>query len=167
MTVKVTFLLDISNNWMEEYLVEEKRIFELGDYDFEIMKDHNLVADRDIVFILGYTRILDNDFLNSNGLNLVIHESDLPKGKGWSPVSWQVLEGVNKIPVTLFEADKDIDSGVIYLKDFIELEGSELLHEIKTKQGLITNKLIEKFIASYPDIKGREQIGKSTFYTFV
>ncbi len=73
-----------------------------------------------------------------NKHNLVIHESDLPKGKGWSPVTWQVLEGKDVIPITLFEAAKNVDAGDIYLQEFIHLDGSELLEEIKHKQGVYT-----------------------------
>ena len=45
------------------------------------------------MFVIGYTKILPKEFLEGNKLVLVIHESDLPKGKGFSPVQWQILEG--------------------------------------------------------------------------
>ena len=158
----VQILVDNRNSWYVPFAHKLKENLNKLKHFTSVIHDHSEVKKGDVLCLVSCEKIFRN--LELNHTNIVVHESDLPKGKGWSPVSWQVLEGVNKIPVTLFEADKDIDSGVIYLKDFIELEGSELLHEIKTKQGLITNKLIEKFIASYPDIKGREQIGKSTFY---
>ena len=46
----------------------------------------------DILFILGYTRFLSSNFLRKNSLNLVVHESDLPKGRGLAPVQWQLLK---------------------------------------------------------------------------
>jgi methionyl-tRNA formyltransferase len=30
-----------------------------------------------------------------------VHESALPQGQGWSPMTWQILEGASPIPVTL------------------------------------------------------------------
>ena len=52
----------------------------------------------------------------------------------------------NRIPITLFEANKEIDSGDVYFKDFIDLDGSELNTEIKRKQGEKTIILIIKFL---------------------
>ena len=44
--------------------------------------------------------------------NLVIHASDLPQGKGWSPMPWQIAEGRNDIVFTLFEAVAGVDAGL-------------------------------------------------------
>ena len=75
-----------------------------------------------------------------------------------------MLEGVRQIPVTLFEATEAVDAGEIYAQEYIELEGHELWPQIKHKQGLATQKLILDFIATYPNVKGREQEGEETFY---
>ena len=94
----------------------------------------------------------------------MVHESELPKGKGWSPVTWQVLEGKNDITVSLFEATSEIDAGKIYLQKKMSLKGFELLDEIKHMQGLKTIELILDFINNIDKIIGRDQNGESTFY---
>jgi methionyl-tRNA formyltransferase len=99
-----------------------------------------------------------------NKHNLVVHESDLPRGKGWSPVSWQVLEGKNKMAISLFEATKSVDDGPIYHQIMLELEGHELWPEIKHKQGMITQQLIIKFVQDYPNNTAKPQAGDSTYY---
>ena len=104
-----------------------------------LSKDHNAglylktseVPTGDMLFLLGCASIIPNEILRRNKHNLVVHESDLPKGRGWSPVTWQVLEGKNRIPIVLFEATEELDGGAIYLKDYIDLDGTELLPEIK------------------------------------
>ncbi|NWH04977.1 formyltransferase family protein [Desulfobacter latus] len=116
------------------------------------------------LFMLGCTKILPPEYLDLNKHNIVIHESDLPRGRGWSPVSWQVLEGKNKIPVSLFEAGRDMDSGDIYLKDEIILEGGELLPEIKKKQGIKTIEMIIEFIDKWPNLVAVPQRGEATLY---
>ena len=68
-----------------------------------------------LVFILSYFNLIENKFLIRNAHNLVVHESDLPRGRGWSPFFWQILEGKYEIPVVLFEAGKGIDDAGIYL----------------------------------------------------
>ena len=79
-----------------------------------------------VCFILGYERIISQDLLKKNNHNLIVHESDLPKGRGWSPLTWQVLKGKNKVAVTLFEASDKIDEGHIYIQDYIYLNGTKL-----------------------------------------
>lgn len=158
----VQILVDNKNSWYVPYAHElRERLARVIEY-ISVIHDHSEVIKGDVLCLVGCEKKFKD--LELNHRNIVVHESDLPKGKGWSPVSWQVLEGKNKIPVTLFEANKNIDSGEIYFQEFIELEGYELLDEIKMKQGVITNKLIEKFIKSYPAVKGRKQLGESTFY---
>ena len=69
----------------------------------------------DMCFYLSYGRIVDAQTRARYRNNLVVHESDLPKGRGWSPMSWQILEGAHRIPVTLLEAVDEVDAGPIYL----------------------------------------------------
>jgi methionyl-tRNA formyltransferase len=99
-----------------------------------------------------------------NTHNLVIHESELPKGRGFSPVAWQVLSGKNIIPVCLFDAVAELDSGPIYLRDNIELNGTELMPEIRKKQGNKTVELCLRFLLMWPDIEVYEQQGEPDSY---
>jgi methionyl-tRNA formyltransferase len=70
--------------------------------------------------------------------NLVVHESALPQGQGWSPVTWQILEGASRIPITLLEANADLDAGPIYLQQQIALKGHELVQEWRALQAQAT-----------------------------
>ena len=123
---------------------------------------HDEVLEGDILCLLSCEKVFKN--LSLNKFNLVVHESDLPEGKGWYPVTWQILEGKSTIPITLFEAADTIDSGQIYSQAYISLDGTELLDEIKHKQGAVTQSLILSFIECLPDIKVRPQSGDETFY---
>ena len=160
----VTFLLDPSNNWIENFLRNDPRILSCDGYDIQIEHDHAKVADQDVVFILGYTKILDSSFLRRNRLNLVIHESDLPKGKGFSPVQWQILEGKNDIPICLIEASEKVDSGDILLKSIFSVSKHDLFDEIRVKQAKATIDLVVEFLALYPDVERTPQMGESSIY---
>jgi methionyl-tRNA formyltransferase len=48
-------------------------------------------------------------------LNLVVHESDLPVGKGFAPIQWQLLEENNEIIISFLQAHGLVDSGDILL----------------------------------------------------
>lgn len=158
--MKITFLLDKSNNWIEPFVQEYINLKQIGNISY----DHFNVKNNDLVFILGYTKILDEDFLHSNKLSLVVHESDLPQGKGFSPIQWQILEGKNQIVFSLFEAQKNIDSGDIYLQKKVKFSGYELFDEIREIQGRETLKLIDEFLIQYPNIVPKKQIGNETIY---
>jgi methionyl-tRNA formyltransferase len=119
-----------------------------------------------IVFILSYFDIIPARSLKKHRYNVVVHESDLPKGRGWAPLSWQILEGRNKIPIVLFEATKIPDQGNVYLKDLIVFKGDELYDEIRKKQAKKTNDLCLRFLSEMKNnrLRSRSQKGKPSYY---
>ncbi|NQT06212.1 MAG: methionyl-tRNA formyltransferase [Candidatus Omnitrophica bacterium] len=127
--------------------------------------DHRKIDENyKIVFILNYTRLIGAGYLRKHKHNLVVHESDLPKGKGWAPLFWQVLEGKNVVPIVLFDANEKIDDGDLYLKDYIKMKGHELNSEIREKQARKTLDLCLRFLTEYKRLRPEKQKGKSTFY---
>jgi len=124
------------------------------------------VTEGELCFILSCSKLVKPEILKRNKHNLVVHESDLPKGKGWSPMTWQVLEGKQEIPVTLFEAEEAVDSGSIYLQDFMVFEGHELVDELRFKQADVTLDLCRDFVQRYPEIihEAVAQSGEESFY---
>jgi methionyl-tRNA formyltransferase len=114
--------------------------------------------------MLSCEKILKKEYLQKHKNNIVVHPSKLPKGKGWSPLAWQILEGLNVIPVSLFEAVEAVDAGDVYILDYIQLDGSELNDEIKHKQGLLTIKMVKKYIDEFETIKGIPQTETESFY---
>ncbi len=116
------------------------------------------------VFILGCIHIIPKAILSRNQHNLVVHESALPQGKGFSPMSWQILSGINKIPVCLIEAAEEIDAGDIWLTDTIHLNGNELHYQWRNLQGEKTIELCLKFIKNYHCLKPQKQQGNASFY---
>ncbi|MBN2067035.1 MAG: methionyl-tRNA formyltransferase [Candidatus Diapherotrites archaeon] len=117
----------------------------------------------DYLFLLSCSRIYPKEKLRLNRHNLVIHASALPEGRGFAPLSWQVLEGKKSIPVTMFEAAEEVDSGEIYSKEMIELDGSELIDELREKiYGKIESMVLRVLEQGLP--QGKEQKGKPTYY---
>ncbi len=121
----------------------------------------------ELCFYLSYSRIVNAQLRMRHRHNLVVHESDLPIGRGWAPMSWQILEGENEITVTLLEAEEDVDAGVIYLQEKIQLNGCELNSDWRRLQAKCTLKLCRQFVQTYPLVieKARQQVGLATFYS--
>lgn len=158
----IQLLIDNINSWIVPYARKFINKINTNKHQVKIIHKHSEIEKGDVLVLLSCEKILKN--LSLNKYNLVIHESNLPQGKGWSPLTWQVLEGKNTIPITLFEAAEKVDAGVIYYRDRIELTGLELVDELRDKQAQKTFDLIFKFIHHYPNIKSTEQQGQSSFY---
>jgi len=116
----------------------------------------------DLLFLISCNQIINQDIRKLYTRSLVIHESDLPKGRGWSPVSYQVEKGIMDIPVTLFEANQELDTGKWYIKSTIKLNGTELIDEIREKQFNVTLSMIKKFLTGSKE--GNNQFGDETYY---
>lgn len=127
--------------------------------------DHSALHDTfDVVFILSYHRIIPESFLQCHKHNIVVHASALPEGKGWAPLFWQVLEGKNTIPFSLFEATPEADGGDIYLQSSLELNGYELNGEIRRKQALHTIDMCLSYLNSHEHLSKHAQSGEASFY---
>lgn len=122
------------------------------------------VPEGDAAFFLGCSKIVPAEILRRNRRNLVVHGSDLPRGRGFSPIPWQVLEGRNHIPIVIFEAVEALDAGAIYFKDTIDLDGTELLDEIHRKTWEKIETLVKKFLAHHRTVSPEAQHGTPTFY---
>jgi len=119
----------------------------------------------DIVFILSYHRIIKEEFLKRHKHNIVIHACSLPQGKGWAPMFWQLLEGKEEIPFSMFEASEGVDDGNVYMQKKLTLAGYELNEELREKQAKQTIKMCKEFINNYDKYKiPTPQSGIETFY---
>ncbi|MDA9186538.1 hypothetical protein N9O39_00515 [Candidatus Pelagibacter sp.] len=159
---RVAFLFDPSNDWLVEYF--SKHFHSSRKYEFHKFYNDKDISGYDIVFVLGYTKLLKGKIFDSNKLLLLIHESDLPNGRGFSPVQWQILQNINNITVCLLKVSSKADMGDICKKMTMSLDGTELYDEIRMKQAQITFKLINYFLTNYPNVNFKKQESKSTFY---
>ena len=159
---KIQFLVDNLDSWILPYVEKFRKDLSKRGYICKVFNDHDKVENGDIIILLSCEKKFTQ--FSKNKFNLVVHESDLPKGKGWSPLTYQILEGKNQIPITLFEADESFDGGKIYLKDLIKLNGSELVDELRKKQAKKTFDLINKFLKENKNLIGEAQSGKESIY---
>jgi methionyl-tRNA formyltransferase len=122
------------------------------------------VLSGDILFLISCTEIISKDIRNRFSKTLVIHESDLPQGRGWSPLVWQILEGSNVIPITLLEAEDKVDSGDIWNKSFVQLEDHETFSEINNKIFPEKLKLMDFAIQTFSSITPAPQSSENITY---
>jgi methionyl-tRNA formyltransferase len=124
------------------------------------------VPTGDVCFLLGLSKILRPAHLAKHHHNLVVHESALPQGRGWSPMTWQVLSGTEEVTVSLLEADECVDSGKLIAQRLVSIEPSDFVSDIRSKQAHATVELCCDFVRDYPRSAdgGWEQQGTGTWY---
>jgi methionyl-tRNA formyltransferase len=96
----------------------------------ELVHGASELSGGDLLFLISCAEIIGADVRNRYRASLVIHASDLPDGKGWSPLVWQIADGHSDITVTLLEAANEVDSGPIWHKVRLHFQGHELVDEI-------------------------------------
>ena len=165
MSLVITILTDESS-WMNQYNeILSARLKETG-HRVMLVKSKKELATGDVAFFLSCFEIVSGKYLSYNKHNIVVHASALPAGKGWSPATWQILEGKNDIPITLFEATEKVDAGDIYIEDILNLNGTELLDEWREKLGIKIVEMCCKFVDEFQkgSLHSKKQEGCETFF---
>lgn len=154
------------DSWINDFIPDWALHWRAAGYNFAWGSDPSALPESQICFYLGYSRIVGKELRSRHGINLVVHESDLPAGRGWSPLTWQVLGGANKIMVTLFEAVDEVDAGMIYGQTSMEMQGDELVDDLRQQQASSSFSLCSEFVAGYPGNldKNHSQHGTPSYF---
>lgn len=102
-----------------------------NNYNIQLInKSADCFEQGDILFLISCSEIIKQDIRNRYEHTLVLHASDLPSGRGWSPHIWDILQGKQSITLSLLNAEDEVDSGDVWCKKTIKLSGLELYDEI-------------------------------------
>ena len=77
----------------------------------------------DVIFIPHWSYIIPNDIFE-NYECIVFHMTDLPFGRGGSPLQNLISRGIYSTKISALKVDKGIDTGDVYLKENLELDGA-------------------------------------------
>jgi len=159
----VSIVID-NEEWMLPYC--QKLVNEItanGD-KAALCQSYDKVREGGVAFFLSCHRLAPKSVLEKNRRNLTIHASDLPQGRGWSPLTWQILEGANRIPVCLFETVEQCDAGSVIYRDYIDFKGDELIDEMRTKLGELSINLCKRYLSEASPPVGEPQVGEPTYW---
>ncbi|MDP3157116.1 MAG: formyltransferase family protein [Archangium sp.] len=118
----------------------------------------------ELLFLISCHEIVRAEVRARFGATLVIHASDLPVGRGWSPHIWQILEGKNEIPVTLLQAEDGVDSGAIWAQTVIRLQGHEMAGEINEALFAAESELMDQALELAATPRPRAQDSRAPTY---
>lgn len=97
----------------------------------------------EIIFIPHWSFIIP-ETIWKNYTCVVFHMTDLPYGRGGSPLQNLIVRGHSETMISAIKVDKGIDTGDIYCKSPLSLEGSA--QEIFERSAPIIAKMIERII---------------------
>jgi methionyl-tRNA formyltransferase len=113
-----------------------------------------------MIFVLHWSKYINDEFLNRFTF-VVFHMTDLPFGRGGTPLQNLIERGFENTKLTALLATKEIDAGPIFLKEDLSLNGSA--QEIYERASAIAIQMIRKIVDE--QIFPVEQQGDPTYFT--
>ena len=112
------------------------------------------------IFFPHWSHIVPDEILNLSNC-VCFHETDLPYGRGGSPLQNLIAQGHRETAITALKMVNKLDAGPIYVKRTLSLEG--LAEEIFIRASHIVAEMIRFIITENPEPK--EQIGEPTIFS--
>jgi len=127
--MKISFLCSDSEHPVNTYLYNWIKD-NTDKHTIELVRKKSELSGGDILFLISCSEIINKEDRSSYNKSLVLHASDLPKGRGWSPHIWQIIDGSDEITLALLEAEDKVDSGNIWKKIKFKIPNHALWDEI-------------------------------------
>lgn len=130
--MKITLLCSDEQHPVNSYLV---RWVELNRdiHEIALVRKKSELPGGDILFLISCSEIVRAEDRETYRSCLVLHASDLPRGRGWSPHIWQIIAGAEVITLSLLEAEEKVDSGRIWNQITFPLPKHALWDEINER----------------------------------
>ena len=127
-------------------------------HQISIVHSKEDLASGDILFLISCSEIVLKLERDKFKKTLLIHASDLPNGRGWSPHIWEIINGATDITLSILEAESKIDTGDIWKKISVPIPKTALFDEIND---LIFNSELELMnfaIENYNTVEPKKQL---------
>lgn len=123
-----------------------------GLHQVELVRQKSELSGGDILFLISCSEIVCAVDRSAYRFTLVLHASDLPHGRGWSPHIWRLIEGADEITLSLLEAEDKVDSGRIWKKLKFPIPKHALWDEINTRLFEAEIKLIDFAVSEFEQV---------------
>jgi methionyl-tRNA formyltransferase len=117
----------------------------------------------DRLVMLACQEIATPEVRDRYGRCFVTHASDLPEGRGWSPAVWDILQGRDRLVLSLIEAAEPVDSGRIFQKFRAPLRPTDLHDDINLVLGELIIEALD-FVLQNTKAEPTLQTGEPTWY---
>ncbi len=127
--MKIALLCSDPQHPVNHYIVRWAQT-QAGEHEVEIVQKKSQLSGGDILFLISCLEIIGASDRAQYKACLVLHASDLPKGRGWSPHIWALVQGAEAITLSMLEAEDRVDSGRVWRKAHISVPKHALWDEI-------------------------------------
>lgn len=141
---------EIALNISEQFGVRAHWITKLQDFNESNLR----TLKPDWIFIPHWSYLIPEDIFK-NFRCVVFHMTDLPYGRGGSPLQNLIVRGCTKTKISAISVTDEIDAGGVYLKSPLSLHGTA--EEIFIRSSKIIEKMIDTIITE--DLKPQKQTG--------
>lgn len=161
--MKISVLCTDENHPVNDYLYKWIGI-KNKDHQIELVRKKSNLSGGDILFLISCSEIIEKKDRDIYKKSLIIHASDLPKGRGWSPHIWEIINGAELLTLSLLEAEDKVDSGRIWKKKRVHIPKDFLWDEINTAVFEAEIELMDYAVENFCNVEPLEQEGDATYY---
>lgn len=154
--MKISLLCSDEQHPVNEYLLSWIAKRE-NAHEIEIVRKKRDLSGGDILFLISCSEIVSAADRSAYRASLVLHASDLPRGRGWSPHIWEIIGGAEEITLSLLEAKDKVDSGRIWRKVRLPIPKDALWDEINERLFCAEIELIDFAVREFSSIMPVEQ----------
>ncbi len=97
-SILITSIEHPVNTYINEWVEKNNR------HQINIIHSKEELISGDILFLISCSDIVSKLEREKFKKTLVVHASDLPHGRGWSPHVWEIINGATDITLSLLEA---------------------------------------------------------------
>lgn len=137
-----------------------KEALELKDrfnqkYNIIVISDNNYLSDIArktrpcYIFFPHWSYIIPEEIYTEYKC-VVFHMTDLPYGRGGSPLQNLIVQGIENTKISAISVEKGIDSGAVYMKENLNLNGTAEEILIRTSK-IIFHKMIPYILLNNPE----------------
>ncbi|MGB0331847.1 MAG: formyltransferase family protein [Planctomycetota bacterium] len=118
-----------------------------GAHRCRLIHDVEDARGGDALFLVSCSQIVDEAVRGRYRHTLVLHASDLPQGRGWSPHIWAIVGGAEAVTLCLLEARDPVDSGDVWRRKQVPIDPGWLHDEINAALFAAEAELMSDWIA--------------------
>ncbi len=144
-------------------------ILKLKSFDMSEDVENLISLEMDILLVMGYQRLVPRAVIDSVKLGAFgFHGSSefLPKGRGRSPINWELIAGKNRFISHMFRLEPDADSGEIIDHFIFDINDFDDCKTVYYKASISMRRMLERTVPKI--IKGtsssKSQEGEPTFF---
>lgn len=128
-----------------------------SSHDISLVRTKKDLSGGHILFMISCSEIISSVDRAAYQASLVLHASDLPRGRGWSPHIWQIIGGAEAITLSLLEAEDAVDSGRIWHQITFPVPKHALWDEINEQLFSAEIALIDLAVKDFDTVNPIEQ----------